>query len=84
MEVVSIAEIFRISQRKYQPNADRRQLKTIGKETEKKLKEDKEFKKMMLLDKAVSYLGAEPKQPLFTEEEHFGMLIAKTLTLNQV
>ena len=33
----------------------------------------------MLLDKAVSYLGAEPKQPSFTEEGYFGMLNAKTL-----
>ncbi len=44
MEVVSIAEIFRMSERKYQLDerfrlhADRRQLKTIAKETETKAK----------------------------------------------
>ena len=54
--------------------------KPLPKKQKQKLKEDNEVKKMMLLDKAVSYLGAEQNHPSFTEEEHFGMLVAKTLT----
>ncbi|XP_028411663.1 uncharacterized protein LOC114534417 [Dendronephthya gigantea] len=54
--------------------------KPLPKKQKQKLKEDNEVKKMVLLDKAVSYLGAEQKQLSFTEEEHFGMLVAKTLT----
>lgn len=34
----------------------------------------------MLLDKAVHHLRAAQKQPSFTDEEHSGMLVAKTLT----
>ena len=50
--------------------------------TPKKMRGEVERKKMLVLDKAVGILNehkkpTEPKQ--LTEEEHFGMLVAKTL-----
>ena len=52
----------------------------LAKSQKIKLKEDIEQKKMVLLDKAVNYLGADAQQKSFTEEEHYGMTVAKTLT----
>ena len=45
------------------------------------MKAEWEQKKLAMLDKAVSILSAEPKQPATpSEDETFGLLVAKTLS----
>ena len=88
MEIVSVTKVFEAVNENISPTKGFDSMKAdsntkplhLAKSQKIKLKEDIEQKKMVPLDKAVNYLGADAQQKSFTEDEHYGMMVAKTLT----